>query len=290
MTAERLAGLPIEAYLDTEAEHATGLRAMNISPLHYRWDELNGRPDSDTLRAGRAVHSAVFEPEKFLSDYVAWTKTTKTGASSPRNGGEWEAFKAEHAGKTILTRHQHETAVAVADAVMAYPRAAALLRDAAGEAELTIRWVHERTGLPCKARLDWFSPTVIGELKSTRDPSPRAFGATFARLGYTLQAAFYADAVRAVGLEPPPVKVIAVSATEPHDVVVYGVPDDILAIGRDQYERALDQVVACRASGVWPGLARDEELELKLPVWALPDNDWEVGVAVAERTFFGEGA
>lgn len=282
--AEKFVDFP--AYLDWPGEHATGLKAALVSPLAYRHQELWGRPDNDTLRLGRAFHTATLEPKRFLVDYVAWTRTTEGGASAQRRGREWEAFRDANPGRTILTRAQHETAVAMSDAVRAHPRAGELIRE--GESELSIAWTHAGTGARCKSRVDHLGRALV-ELKGTRDPSPKVFGATAARLHYPMQLAFYADAVRALGREVPPVKIIAVGTAPPHDVVVYSVDEELLAIGRDEYEKALNLVLACRAADSWPGLARDLELELKLPTWALPDEGWEVGVAAAEEVFFGEG-
>lgn len=258
--------LPFEAYLDLRAEHATGLKAILVSPLLYHHIELEGRPDTDTLRVGRAGHAAVLEPTRFLTTFARW--------DARRAGKEWEAFKALHEGRgcTVLTATQYENAVAMADAVRADRLAARLLDDPAGEAEVSITWRHAGTGLLCKARLDFLGRALV-ELKTARDPSPGLFSAAAARMHYAMQLACYAAAVESLKIELPPVKVIAVQNVPPFDVVVYDVPDETMDVGVDELERALMMVAHCRRTNEWPGVARGEEQVLRLPAWASPDYD-----------------
>lgn len=285
MTATKTLGVPFADYVYAEGEHATALKEMLVSPLAYKHHVENGRPDKDALRIGRAVHAAVLEPEHFLRDFMAWTETSDSGASSPRRGAKWETFRSANPDKTILTRAQYELAVNVADAVTHYPPACKLLDDLEGEAEVSLRWTHRATGLACKGRIDYISPRAIVELKTAKDVAPRAFGSAAAGLHYPMQLAFYSDAVRSLGIIPPPCKIIAVGKEPPHDTVVYSVTEAHLAIGRSEYERALSLVAACRAANNWPGLARQEELDLMLPAWADPhydpDGEWSMEVTNA---------
>jgi hypothetical protein len=51
----------------------------------------------------------------------------------------------------------------------------------------------------------------------------------------------------------------------------------VLMVGEREYELALDKVRECRETGQWPGLAPDEEMVLRLPMWAVGDEDeWSV--------------
>lgn len=274
MTGQRQ-NMPFEAYLDLRAEHATGLKSILVSPLLYRHIEQEGRPDTDTLRVGRAGHAAVLEPSRFLTTFARW--------DARRAGKEWEAFKAHHEarGCTVLTATQYDNAVAMSDAVRADRLAAKLLEDPTGEAEVSITWRHAGTGLPCKARIDFLGRALV-ELKTARDPAPGPFSTASARLHYDLQLACYAAAVESVGLELPPVKVIAVQNVPPFDVVVYQADDELLDVGRERFESAMMMVAHCRRTGEWPGVARGEEQVLRLPAWAVPgyDDDDSPGWAV----------
>jgi hypothetical protein len=198
-----------------------------------------------------------------------------------RAGNEWRACQVEHQGRTIITAKQHATALEIAGAVRRHPVAARLLAE--GQPELSLHWTHERTGLLCKARIDWWRGVMV-ELKTCRDPSPAIFASAFVRLGYHVQAAHYQSGLIAVGLGPCPVKVIAAQNVPPYDVVVYDVPLDAIVIGETAAESALDRIAACRRAKVWPGLAHDAEVELHLPAWAAPDFDDDPTWSVTEVT------
>lgn len=283
MTAQRIDGLELDRYLELGGESSHGLNEVLISPLLYRWRIAHGRHDKDRLRVGRAGHTAVLEPHRFADDFVVFH-------GAVRRGKEWDAFRVEHAARTILTETQHEAAIAIAGAVRAHPVAGPIFADRNGDPEVTITWQHLRTKLPCKARLDWVAAAgdLLVELKTCRDPSPQAFAAQVARLGYHIQLAFYLSAIHALNeLVRPQVKLVAVQNVEPYDVVVYDVPPDVLIVGEEKAESALDMIASCRAADTWPGLAVDGEVPLRLPAWAVPKWDDELTVG-GEPLFGGE--
>lgn len=265
-------GVPFETYCEIEAIHATALKDLLVSPHLYRYRREQPRPDSDTFRQGKAGHTAILEPDRFLLEYALWP--AKRGR---RYGKAWDAFRAANEGRTILTEEQYQNALAMRDAARRHPvLGPALARG--GRTELTIDWVHQRSGLRCKSRLDWCAD-VLADLKGTWDPSPRAFHAQAVRRFYPMQLAFYRDALRAAG-EDLPVEIWAVQSREPFDVAVYRMPDDALAFGASQYEAAIDRLVECHARGDWPGVA-PERITFKLPAWATAERDNALLAALA---------
>lgn len=260
-------GLPFDEYTKLPGEHSTSLHDLLVSPRMYWWRKRNKRPDKDSFRVGRAGHTAILEPDRFLLEYTVFKGARRAGAL-------WKEFKAANADKTILTVPQYELALRMRDAARKHPIARRYL-DKEGRTEVTLQWTHVRTGLPCKARLDWWCD-VIADVKSTRNPAPAKFSGDAARFAYPMQLAFYADGLVACTGERPPVKIFAVQNVEPYDVVVYDVPEDTQDIGRQQVEHALGQVAACSKSNEWPGLAYAEEVPLKLPLWATPEAEEEL--------------
>jgi hypothetical protein len=81
-----------------------------------------------------------------------------------------------------------------------------------------------------------------------------------------LQWAFYHDGYIAIRGEEPKVVEIVVESEPPHAVAVYSIPQDIIAQGRDEYERLLNQLRECEATGHFPGPHEVEE-PLTLPNW-----------------------
>lgn len=279
MTAAVHELLPFDAYLDLPGESASGIKDVLVSPLLYQWRREHGRPDKDAMRVGRAAHTAILEPHRFRAEYIVWT-------GGRRFGNDWNAFQVEWQSRTILTEAQHASALEISKAVRSHPIAGALLAEA-GKAEVSLTWTHARTGLACKARLDWLCSALV-DVKTCRDPSPAMFASQVARLAYHAQVAHYNAGLVALSMLGRPVKLIAVQNTPPWDVAVYDVPEDVLVIGEQQAETALDRIAACRTEGRWPGMASDGEITLRLPAWAVPHFDDEL--TWGGEALFGVGA
>lgn len=264
---EIIENLTHAGYSRIDAEHSGCLQKALISPLAYHYqkqqESLGLDEDRDMLRLGRATHTATLEPHRFPAQYVCWS-------GGRRSGKLWDEYEAEAAAnrRTILKEDQLDTAIAIAKSVRSHPVSGPMLT-AKGRAELTIVWTHPRTGIRIKCRLDWLSDALLLDLKTTRDVSPARFCSQAAQLGYHTQMALYTDAVYAAGLRPVATKIVSVQSTAPHDVVVYSLDEDALGPGRERYEAALDLIAKHRASGVWPGMAMDEEIKLNLPEWSV---------------------
>lgn len=267
-------GLPFSEYTSIPAAHFSTLKALDTSPLHYQRAITFDREDTPALRMGRATHSLILTPEAV--DVAVWD-------GGRRAGKAWDAFCAEHAGRTLLTRKEAETAERMRANVLAHPAARHLL--SAGNPEVSIEW-STADGLRCKARADWLRPGGVGivELKTTRHIGPRSFPREFASRLYHAQAAFYLDGLIAALADAgecprvaPPVTMIAVENVPPHDVTVWRIPDEVLEVGRRKVDAWLVTLGECMRSGTWPGVGGVEAMDMKLPEWAetdgLPDVD-----------------
>lgn len=253
-----------DEYRALDAVNWSTLKYACQSPLAYQHALANPPVETDAMRLGRATHTAVFEPDRLLHEYVIWS-------GGRRAGKEWDEFKAMHENRTILKPDEYDTAIAIRNAVRGHKAAAKLLKT--GEAECTLQWTDQDTGIACKARLDWYSPKVLVDLKTTRDIEARAFGRHAGALMYHGQFAFYAMGLYAHGVEVP-VKIIAVESEAPHDVAVYDLNEDVLWAGEVKVRQALAVVKACRKTRKWPG-RYPNECGLMLPTWEFPNDDEE---------------
>lgn len=268
----RILDITFEEYCAIDAVNFTSLKALATSPLQYRYERDNERPDTNAYRLGRATHTAVLEPRRLLREYAVWDRKTKSGdKAAPRNGKAWEEFQAQHEGRTILTLSQHEHAHDMGEAVRANPAIRPILTDPTGRAEVSLVWTHERTGLPCKCRVDWLTDTGAYDLKTTRAVMPDQFCRAAARLKYHVQAAFYSAGI-AAAMEARPFKLIAVQTQPPHDAAPFWIPAEAIELGEEEYEGWFDRLLECQARDEWPGIG---EQELKLPrwVWGYDDNE-----------------
>ena len=247
------------AYSDLNGVNYSTLKAMGKSPLHYQHALTVPRADTPAMRLGRAIHTAVLEPDLFP---VHWTLY-----DGRRAGNVWAEFAAVNADKGILTVEEYDTVLAIRDAVHRHKVARRLLRY--GKSEVTLRWVDPVTRIRCKARLDHLRGDALTDLKSTKDIDNRTFGRLAANMGYAGQLAFYRLGLLATGHELAPVRIVAVESVAPHDVAVFTVDEDVLEAGVMEVRRLLHMVKTCRSRRRWPGRYPDEE-SLEYPEWALP--------------------
>lgn len=259
-------------YIAVEAEHWSGLREMQKSPLHYQYRKQNERADSKTLARGRAAHTAVLEPERFMLDYACYK-------GKIRRGKEWDAFKAAHPNETILTVAEYQTAIAIGKAVRAHPVASKIL--ATAKVEQSITWTDKDTGLKCKSRLDVIG-SRLGDLKSSKNIDVRQFANIAAKFGYIPQLAMYSDGWLEVTGERPPACIIAAEHDPPHDVAVFPLDEDQLYMGQEIYKGLLQQVAICKQSGIWNGRYPDEE-PMVLPAWMYDDDEQELTAKVVDE-------
>lgn len=254
-------------YFDIDAVNWSTLKLLRESPMAYRYGLTHKREDTAALAMGRLVHSMVFEPETFAREYAIWY-------GGRRAGKEWDAFCAEHAGKTIFKADEIDEATAMADAVRIHPLVAPYLDG--GQFETPITWVDEVTGLPCKAKPDWIVPEsrVLLDLKTTVSIEGRRFGNAAARYGYHCQLAHYANGIeRALGWKPEQIKIVAVEKAAPYDVGVFNIVDADLYVGQAEVAELLDKLRAHKLADSWPGRYVEEQA-LQLPAWLfLEDED-----------------
>lgn len=255
--------VPFSEYCAWDAVNASRLKKARLSLLHYK---EHVQADSDALVLGRAEHTAVFQPDLFPLEFTVWK-------GGQRRGKAWDAFSAANADKSILTATQYQDVLCMRDAVRNDPVAGTIVGDPDGRAEISIVWQDPGTNLLCKGRLDWLLRSVINDLKTARDVSPRRFGISAADYAYELSAAFYLDGwLAATGEMLAGFELICVEKSAPWDVVVAPIPADVLLVGRQQYEKLLTAVAECAKHDYWPGIAGGHKVPLRYPAWALPEN------------------
>jgi hypothetical protein len=258
---------PFSDYAAAPGINFSTLRFMGQSPKHYRHAVDNPPAETQAMLLGRAVHTAVFEPQRFQLDYAVW--------SGDRRGAAYQQFADEAAaqGRSILKENEYSTALSVRDAVRGIPGIAALLEK--GYPEASLFWVNPSTGLACKGRLDWIAGEgAILDLKTTSSIDPRTFAAHAWRMGYFHQLAMYQEgyaissgmgSILRCGL-------IAVEKDPPHACRTFWLDPESVSKAWSEYQGWLNQVKDCMASGVWPGPGPVES-ELAAPAWATADNE-----------------
>lgn len=266
-------GIPFAEYLGWEAVNASRLKLAGKSLKHF---DAYVQQDSDALALGRATHTALFDPDRFVLEYNVYEgrPDRPAGTKIVRSGKHWDEFYEANAAKTILTIAQHAEALAMRDAVRQDHVSGPIIW-ADGDAETSFLWIDPPSGLLCKGRADWMNRRgTMFDLKTTRDATPRKFANTAVEYGYDLSAAFYFDGwLAATGEVLQGFELICVEKAEPYDVVVVPLGDDVIGFGRRRYRKLLDAVAGGIKSGEWPGMAGGHKVPLRYPDWALPEKE-----------------
>ena len=259
-------------YFSRSGIRATHLKALaKGSPLHYRHSVDNpqaGRTASRT--ALQANHCAILEPDRFATDYAAWTGKT-------RRGKAWDQWQADHPGVTGLSAREHAEATRIGEAVRSHPVAGPMVCGAQ-YIEHTHSWQHLPTFLPCLMRADLIKETgqrvLLGDVKAVESTDIKAITRQAYRLGWPLQMAHYRDGVQDMyGYPVRPIEtsvaLICVESSAPHDVAVVYLSDELMEHAAAEHSRLLRIIERCRQSGVWPGRHLSAEV-MDLPPWLEP--------------------
>jgi hypothetical protein len=210
------------------------------------------------------------------------------------------------AGGVPLKPSEFQTVTAMAEALRAHPVASALFTprggvpdlgpDGTGEAEITVIWRDSRTGVDCRALIDYLpyftlvdvdgqpahAPAYPGRLlipdyKTTGKEfgaSPDAIGRAMSDRGYYVQMAWYLMGLRAVGYARENTQpLLVVQETRPPYLVTVAQPDrDAMKLGEIRCRQALDLFAECTRSGRWRGYS-DEVVLAELPRWETRELD-----------------
>ncbi|MEE9395217.1 MAG: PD-(D/E)XK nuclease-like domain-containing protein [Planctomycetota bacterium] len=269
--------MPYVDYAKIDAVNMSTLLELLLSPKHYRYRLHRPRKETEAMRVGRAGHTAVLEPMQFMREYVLQPEefpdskgTMKPASKKLKSCKGWHADQ-QAAGKTALSQDQYAKAERIQDAVRSHSVAGRILSD--GQREISIEWADEQTGIRCKGRIDWLQDMALVDLKTTRHASSYAFAKQAANLNYHTRLAWYQHGICAVKntreVWTMPVRIIAVQNEEPHDVVVYNVPEDALEVGRRRFHGLMETLKECMDTDSWPGVGEGEIIDLQMPGWAL---------------------
>lgn len=241
------------------------LDVLAKSPYHYwsRYMSANREPTVETaaMAFGTAFHTFVLEPHEFTK----WVVLDKVDRRTKEGKAAAEAAEARAAaqGGRVISAADMQVIAGMNAAIWSHPVAEHL---ETGVPELSVYWIDEESGVFCRCRPDWLGTTAVVDLKTTEDPSPRAFTRSAYDYRYWVQAAYYLDGLAANGVILPYFIFAAVEKGRPHSVVAYNVTHDLLEAGRREYKRLLKLYADCASSHVWPGY--EAWVDLELPHWA----------------------
>lgn len=258
-------GEPDPYYRDRNRVSCSGLKPFLKSAAHGRAQGMGlvTIANPATLTFGRLCHTAVLEPHLLDLEYVVAPKVDRRTTAGK---AAWAEFEEGVGSRTVVSEDQHSLALAIRDAVLSHPLAAAILED--GHAEVVQLW--SIRDIPAKSRLDWLTEfegsPLIFDLKTTQDASAADFPKSCARFKYAMQAAMYSDGYYAITGKKPRFVFCAVEKEPPFGVQLFEYDLDSLDRGRQQYLRAIDVYEAAVSSGKYEGYPTNI-VQMELPPW-----------------------
>lgn len=258
-------GVPFDEYLEWEAVNNSLLwTIVKQSPAHAK-AKIDCPPEpTPPFHFGRGLHCLALEPDKFEERYAIAPKCdrrTKVGKDI------WNKFQESVNGKEVFTEEDYDQMKLMADAIKRQAIHRFIQR---GEAEVCIVWIDKKTGLLCKARIDYLhrDHAILIDLKSTTDASKEAFSKAVYNFGYYQQCGWYVDGWKTVSGDDSAFVFLAAEKGVPYAVAAYEMAEEVVVAGRKSYRQALKIYQECLEKNYWPGYSDTVEM-LSMPTWAL---------------------
>lgn len=271
-----------------------GLRTILLkSPADFwAFSDLNPdryeRKPSDAFAKGRAAHALLLGDEVFTDAFMVLpddapprpTKTQvraaeagRTSTSYEERNGFWEAFDAACEGRTVI-RSSWMTDIEHMAASLARHQVVGPLFD--GDAEVSLVWQDEQTGVWVKARPDMLPRMgdVKADLKTCADASLMATMRDVRKFGYDMQAALGCiGAEVCLGQKITTDALVFVQSMPPYHVTAIEVTEDALHWAKLRLRVALNTFATCLATGHWPAPVEG------IPQFGVPDHQLEAYAA-----------
>lgn len=264
-------GLDETTYHAHPALSSTGARLLLDSPAKYRWAQTNLQEPKAAWDIGTATHTKVLGTGSRAIAYPPEHLTPSGNVSTKAATVEW-AKKQRKAGFTPVSPDQMGEVDAMAEAVLAHPKARALLEQP-GNPEVSVFGTDPDTGVNMRARFDYLpdftvkNPVAV-DLKTARSASPDGFARAVAEHRYDIQEQFYLHLYAIVtGDFTIPFNFVVVENTAPFLVGVYPLSEEFADMGRRKVRQALETYAACTAADLWPGYPESDPLQP--PSWLM---------------------
>lgn len=265
----------------------SALWKFNQSPSHY-WNEYlnpNKKPRCPTpaMMLGELVHVLTLEPHKFDKEFITKPKPiavpkvgllkdlgreeydkqkTKAEAIKVANELELKEFEEKSQGLNVIDENALELAVKMEESVRASDLFKPIMEGA--KIEQSIYFKHELTGLTCKVRPDIWNGSLVADLKTTADASPKAFQHSALKFGYYLQAGMIYEALKSQGITMDKFVFLALEKSEPYCLATYVLDNEAIDYGVRLFEDLIIKFKEQLDQDRWPAYGLNV---LSVPSW-----------------------
>lgn len=229
------------------------------TPAHFKaWREEVEMP-TEAQQFGILLHRCLLENDTIKGAFAVRPAGLDCRTKA---GKEW---MEANSGLQILTEQQAKTIDACVSSLWQHPNASRLLKGADFERSL---FATDAQGTLRKCRLDALNKgNVLVDVKTCLSAAAPDFEKSIVNYRYHVQAAYYIDLCKLLGIEKEHFCFLCVEKTPPYAVAVYDLEPDVIRFGRTIYQRDLQVYRNCVESGEWPGYPT-EITTIGVPLWA----------------------
>ena len=210
---------------------------------------------------GTAVHAFFLERDKFDTDFVIKPADMRLNTKA---GKEWAI---EQKDKIIIDSELGNNLYEMEKSFIDSP--AKLIYDIKGQTELSYFWDDLGT-IKGKCRPDWISDdgSIVVDVKTTTDASPRGFQKSISTWGYYLQLGWYLRGLRKLGLPAKQFIFIAIEKTAPFCVGVYRADQEMINYAMKELDQLMPEIQTAMVSNEFPDYT-PEITSIGLPPWMI---------------------
>lgn len=241
--------IEFEKYLAMDRVSSHSLMDFSKSPRLYKRkkDGLIPREKKSHYSFGTAFHKFTLEgSEEFAKEYQVGgepinEKTGKPYGPTSQKYIDWFSKQT----KTVISESDYAKIVEMHQAVMATPKAVAILEE--GIPELCV--LTEIMGHKVKQRFDWWNPEVVLDVKTTR--SLETFEEDFWKYGYDIQVGMHGLIMDHLIHTIPPFYVLACEKAEPYPCKLYRICEDTQYQSIQRVQQMLFKLEGCIMDDLW---------------------------------------
>ena len=208
---------------------------------------------------GTAVHAFFLERDKFDTDFIVKPADMRLNTKA---GKEWAL---EQKDKIIIDSELGNNLYEMEKSFIDSP--AKLIYDIKGQTELSYFWDDLGT-IKGKCRPDWISDdgSIVVDVKTTTDASPKGFQKSISTWGYHLQLGWYLRGLRKLGVPAEQFIFIAIEKTPPFCVGVYKADQDMINFAMKELDQLMPEIQTALVSNEFPDYT-PEITSIGLPPW-----------------------
>jgi hypothetical protein len=252
-----------------------GLKEIKRSPLHYLTDITTEKEPTPVQKFGSAYHSLILTPELFKKEYFIFNSDERPEPDKTMASNLNKAWKAEIEAthSNIISQEGVEVLQTMKERLFSDSYIKTLLSKGLPEVS---HYMENFEKARVKIRPDYIKDNVIIDLKTCTDASTEDCTKNIASYDYHIQAAFYIDVAEKCDGKQRRFIWIFQEKEPPYDTNIIKASEQMLAVGRFEYEILIRQWLKSLEQKKWRGYSifADNEYgitEVDLPAWKIKD-------------------